>query len=217
MQVQADHETMSAHVHAASSPRKRKSAATRKVTVRLTEEIFEQLQAVTQRPGVGKSMVVQAALAHFLNASGEPADARHLDGVHARFEGLERELRLIAETVALHARYHFAVMPPLPPSQQREAVLLGDERFKILAEQVDRRVRLSRPLMQETIDSLKMPDRGPESESNGDHVASMSAEPNAARDGVANLKPPFAAAGEGGSNSYFRDHATASCRTARPG
>jgi MFS family permease len=61
---------------------------------------------------------------------------------------------MIAETVALHARYHLTVMPKLPESRQREAIILGDERFKVLAEQVDRRVRQGRPLMQETIDRL---------------------------------------------------------------
>jgi MFS family permease len=74
--------------------------------------------------------------------------------MHARFDELARDMRIIAETVALHARYHLAVMPPVPESRQREAVILGDERFKVLAEQVDRRVREGRPLMQETIDRL---------------------------------------------------------------
>ena len=78
-----------------------------------------------------------------------------LDDMHARFDHLERDMRMIAETIALHARYHLAVMPPVPEfRRQREAVILGDERFKVLAEQVDRRVREGRPLMQETIDRL---------------------------------------------------------------
>jgi len=72
--------------------------------------------------------------------------------IFARFDDLERNMRMIAETVALHARYHLTVVPPVPESQQREALLLGDEPFKVLAEQVDRRVREGRPLMQETID-----------------------------------------------------------------
>src|SRR5258705_13972611 len=71
--------------------------------------------------------------------------------MHARFDDLARDMRMIAETVALHARYHLAVMPPVPESRQREAVILGNERFKVLAEQVGRRVRKGRPLMQETI------------------------------------------------------------------
>src|SRR5207302_1990338 len=70
------------------------------------------------------------------------------------FDHLDRDLRMIAETVALHARHHLAVMPPVPELRQREAVILGNERFKVLAELVDRRVRQGRPLLQETIDRL---------------------------------------------------------------
>ena len=76
------------------------------------------------------------------------------DDMNAKFGRLDRDMRMIAETVALHARYHLAVMPPVPGSRQRDAIVLGDERFKILAEQVDRRVRQGRPLMQETIDRV---------------------------------------------------------------
>jgi sugar phosphate permease len=125
--------------------RKRKASARRKVTVRLSEG------------GVcGRLDVLEAALEHFLNPapSVEALMRERLDDMHARFDHLERDMRVIAETVALHARYHLAVMPPVPESRQREAVVLGDERFKVLAEQVDRRVREGRPLMQETIDRL---------------------------------------------------------------
>ena len=138
--------------------RKRKTSARRKVTVRLSEGVCGRLDVATDRPGVGKSMLVEAALEHFLNPvpSVEALLREHFDDMHARFDHLERDMRMIAETVALHARYHLTVVPPLPESQQREALLLGDERFKVLAEQVDRRVREGRPLMQETIDRSKL-------------------------------------------------------------
>jgi len=136
--------------------RKRKASARRKVTVRLSEGVCGRLDVATDRPGVGKSMLVEAALEHFLNPapSVEALMRERLDDMHARFDDLARDMRMIAETVALHARYHLAVMPPVPESRQREAVILGNERFKVLAEQVDRRVREGRPLMQETIDRL---------------------------------------------------------------
>jgi predicted MFS family arabinose efflux permease len=135
---------------------KRKASARRKVTVRLSEGVCGRLDVATDRPGVGKSMFVEAALEHFLNPvpSVETLLRERLDDMHARFDHLERDMRMVAETVALHARYHLAVVPPLPQSRQHEAVILGDERFKVLAEQVDRRVRERRPLMQETIDRL---------------------------------------------------------------
>jgi MFS family permease len=101
-------------------------------------------------------MVVEAALVSFLTplpAADDPAQQR-IEDLHARFDSLERNLSTIAETVALHARYHLAVVPPLPEQRQKEACQIGDQRFGILAEQVDRRVRENRPLMQETIDRL---------------------------------------------------------------
>ena len=142
--------------------RKRKASARRKVTVRLSEGVCGRLDVATDRPGVGKSMLVEAALEHFLNPapSVEALLRERLDDIHARFNHLDRDMRMIAETVALHARYHLAVMPPLPQPQQRAACKLGDERFKVLAEQVDRRVRLGQPLIQETINRLNCTDRG---------------------------------------------------------
>lgn len=138
------------------SSQRRKTVARRKVTVRLSERVCGRLDVATDRPGVGKSMFVEAALEQFMNpaSSVEAVLREQLDHMHTRFDHLERDMRMIAETVSLHARYHLTVVPPLPESRQHEAVALGDERFKILAEQVDRRVRHSRPLMQETIDRL---------------------------------------------------------------
>jgi MFS family permease len=126
------------------------------VTVRLSERVCSRLDVATDRPGVGKSMFVEAALEQFMNPtpSVEAILGEQLGHMHTRFDHLERDMRMIAETVALHARYHLTVVPPLPESRQHEAVVLGDERFKILAEQVDRRVRHGRPLIRETIDRL---------------------------------------------------------------
>jgi predicted MFS family arabinose efflux permease len=140
----------------ARTSRKRKSSARRKVTVRLSEGVCGRLDLATDRPGVGKSMLIEAALEHFLDPalSIEALVRQHFDDMNLKFARLDRDMRMVAETIALHARYHLAVMPPVPRSRQREAIVLGDERFRILAEQVDRRVREGRPLMQETIDRL---------------------------------------------------------------
>src|SRR6185437_2492823 len=156
MQLNAEIAVEPTQTEAQVSPRKRKSRAVRKVTVRLVEQVCERLQVAADRPGVGKSMIVDAALERFLSPRAPVEDLveQHFDGLHARFDGLQHDMRMIAETVALHARYHLAVMPALSQQRQHEACLLGDERFKVLAEQVDRRVRQRRPLMQETIGRL---------------------------------------------------------------
>ena len=135
---------------------RRKTSARRKVTVRLSESVCGRLDVATDRPGVGKSMLVESALEHFLSPtpSVEALLREHFVDINDKLGRLDRDLRMIAETVALHARYHLTVSPLLSESKQREAVILGDERFKVLAEQVDRRVCEGRPLLQETIDRL---------------------------------------------------------------
>jgi predicted MFS family arabinose efflux permease len=192
--------------------RRRKTSERRKVTVRLSEGVSGRLDVASDRPGVGKSMLVEAALEHFLNPtpSGEAFLHERLDGIHARFDHLERDMRIIAETVALHARYHLTVVPPLPESRQREAVVLGDERFKVLAEQVDRRVRLGRPLMQETINRLNSAEQeGPGPTTGGDsgHNSDRARKnPNAFPGGVDLEQTPPASAKAARGNPTFAQH-----------
>jgi predicted MFS family arabinose efflux permease len=192
--------------------RRRKTSERRKVTVRLSEGVCGRLDVASDRPGVGKSMLVEAALEHFLNPapSVEALLRERLDGIHARFDHLERDMRIIAETVALHARYHLTVVPPLPESRQREAVVLGDERFKVLAEQVDRRVRLGRPLMQETINRLNSVEQegpGPTTgEEAGHHPERARKNPNASPGGVDLEQTRPASAKTARGNPAFAQH-----------
>jgi len=191
---------------------RQKTSERRKVTVRLSEGVCGRLDVASDRPGAGKSMLVEAALEHFLNPtpSVEALLRERLDGIHARFDHLERDMRIIAETVALHARYHLTVVPPLPESRQREAVVLGDERFKVLAEQVDRRVRLGRPLMQETINRLNSAEQegpGPAAgEESGHNSKPARQNPNASPGGVDLEQTPPASAKAARGNPTFVQH-----------
>jgi len=201
--------------------RKRKASARRKVTIRLSEGVCGRLDVATDRPGVGKSMLVEAALEHFLNPvpSVEALLRERLDDMHARFDHLERNMRMIAETVALHARYHLTVIPPLPESQQREALLLGDERFKVLAEQVDRRVREGRPLIQETIARLSSSEHEelkPET-GGGPNLESARKDSNTASERVElELTPPPASVKTGRGNPSFAHHPKPTADESKP-
>lgn len=216
MQLNSESAVEPSQTEAQVSPRKRKSRAVRKVTVRLTEEVCERLQVAAERPGVGKSMIVDAALERFLSPRAPVEDLveQHFDDLHARFDSLQHDIRMIAETVALHARYHLAVMPALPQSRQHEACLLGDERFKILAEQVDQRVRQRRPLVQETIERLNSAD-GPRPATCEDTPVDPKRGQNdqkSTSEGVDFEDASSAAAGEGGSESHFQQRSNAFSR-----
>lgn len=188
----------------------------RKVTVRLSERMFEQLAATTDRPGLGKSMVVEAALERFLDTA-PPIEGliyEALERISRQMSRLEGEIAVIAETVALHARYHLTITPPMSPSQQREACAVGHERFTALAEQVDRRVRRGRPLMRETIDRLNSTNPAGSIPDHGASLGSAQAQVDQGAPSVTLVdeRPePLAAAKEGGSTVNFRHLPNAFC------
>ncbi|WFU39182.1 hypothetical protein QA640_33100 [Bradyrhizobium sp. CB82] len=192
-----------------TSPIQTETPRTRRVSIQRSERIFERLEAATGQPGAGKSMVVEAALERFLNPA-PPVEGMLHEALHRigdQIERLESELAIIAETVALHARYHLTVTPPMPPSQQPDACVLGDLRFKALAEQVDRRVRSRQPLIRETIARLGVTERAVSPpESDGEAVRGRPEDQTDILPEVApNLKSEqMAAVQEDGSNRNFR-------------
>ncbi len=184
----------------------------RKIGVHLSEQILDRLEAAAERPGASKAAIVEAALERFLNPDAESIDdatlLRRLNWMSGQLEQLDRDLRIVNETVALHARYHMTVTPPLPQSQQRAACELGLERFEVFAAQVGRRVHLGTPLMRETMDRLSVtsPDLFARDLEEGAPLGSPSAQSdqNAAASTVADAKPALsAAAREDGSNGGF--------------
>src|SRR5262245_58645973 len=130
----------------------------RRVTVRLPDDIIDRLESAAERSGANKSAIIEAALERFLSADPETIDdsslLRQLDGMRRQLEALKRDLSIVNETVALHARYHLTITPPLPAAHQPAACVLGLERFEAFAEQVERRVRLGAPLMRETMERV---------------------------------------------------------------
>jgi predicted transcriptional regulator len=127
----------------------------RKITVQLPEHVVQRLETAAERPGASKAAIVASALERFLDAEAETIDVlRRLEGMSQQLARLAHELRLVNEVVALHARYHLTVTPPLPQAHQRAACVLGLERFEAFAAQVGQRVHLGAPLMRETIDRL---------------------------------------------------------------
>jgi hypothetical protein len=129
----------------------------RKISVRLSELIIERLEVAASVPGGRKSSIVEAALDLFLEDeadASESAMARHLKRISRRLDELQSDLKIVAETVALHARYHLTITPPLRVADQADACAIGSQRFHEFVAQVARRVHLENPLMRETMDRI---------------------------------------------------------------
>ena len=127
-----------------------------RVGVYLSEGVAARLREAAKRPGATKSALVEAALDRFLGSEDDVGDTaslgRQLAGLSQQIEQLDRNLRVVSETVALHARFHLAVTPLLPVAAQGAACALGAQRFEEFAAQVDRRVEGGVSLIAETID-----------------------------------------------------------------
>jgi hypothetical protein len=130
----------------------------RKICIYVSEELVTRLSAAAEHRGATKSGLVGAALDRFLDAAeerdGHPGLDDRLAQIGHELDHLAHELKLVGETVAMHARYHLTVTPPLPDAAQPAACRLGSARFDEFAAQVGRRVEEGRPLMRETLDRL---------------------------------------------------------------
>jgi predicted transcriptional regulator len=184
----------------------------RKISVRLSPQLFEQLQAAAESQASTKTAVIEAALDRFLALESQHTDdtnvLRQFQLMGQKLERIERDLNLVNETVALHARYHLTMAPPMPQAQQRAACILGLERFEAFAAQVAMRVGLGTPLMRETIDRLgaPTPHRVVLRPAQGARVGTPASEPDDKVAAIAarGMRPAFsAAAREGGSNGRF--------------
>jgi hypothetical protein len=127
----------------------------RKISVRLPELVAKRLEAAAAAPGARKSSIIEAALDLFLEVdASDSALARHLERISRRLNELQSDLKIVGETVALHARYHLTITPPVRVADQPDACAIGSERFEEFAAQVARRVHLDSPLMRETMDRI---------------------------------------------------------------
>ena len=85
-----------------------------RIGVYLSEQMAARLAAAAKRPGATKSALVEAALAQFFGSDDDsdnlPVD-RRLSLMSRQLEQLDRDLRVVNESVALQARYQLAVTP----------------------------------------------------------------------------------------------------------
>ncbi|MDE2112208.1 MAG: ribbon-helix-helix protein, CopG family [Alphaproteobacteria bacterium] len=110
----------------------------------LDKDLSERLDRLAQKPGTSKSAIIADALRVFLEhrAAHELDDKLkpRLDKVTAQMNRLERNQRVIIESLALYIRFQFSVLPPLPERDQAAALALAQERFQAFIDQVGRRV-----------------------------------------------------------------------------
>lgn len=108
------------------------------------EKLSKRLEALADKPGATMSNVVGDALRDYFERKG--ADAldekfrERLDTIGKRLNLIERDQRVILESLALFIRYQLTVSRPIPESQAAELQALGNQRFKAFIDEVGRRI-----------------------------------------------------------------------------
>lgn len=129
-----------------------------KLSVYLSDHVAERLVLAARRPGANKSAIVDAALDRFLNPERDPSSdaalVRRLDRISRQLDRVDRDVGIVAETLALYVRYHLTIIPPLPLADQAAARALGRDRFEMFVAQVGRRVASGNRLVAEVLERL---------------------------------------------------------------
>jgi Ribbon-helix-helix protein, copG family len=116
----------------------------------LDEDLAERLAELAARPGASKSAIMADALRAWLERrAASEIDERfkvRLDRLSLQLGRIERDQQIVAETLALLARFQLTVSAPLAESD-RAGRAIGQERFKSFLEQVSRRVAGGRGLI----------------------------------------------------------------------
>jgi predicted transcriptional regulator len=119
----------------------------------LDETLTEQLEVLAAKPGASKSAIVSAALRAYLGRRGAAALDDVLKARLDRFSGqlnrMERDQRVLLETLALFIRHFFMVTPS--PSEGELAALraLAEIRFQNFITEVGRQIGPAKPVAQD--------------------------------------------------------------------
>lgn len=115
--------------------------------VRLDDELNARLDLLAKRGG-SKSAIVRDAVRAFLDRGAaietDPMVLARLDKLSQQIGRLERDDRVLIETLGLLVRYQLNVTPPLPVKDQAAARAQGQARFDSFIEQVGHRLKQRR-------------------------------------------------------------------------
>ena len=113
----------------------------------LDERLTEALDRLGGRSGTSKSAIVADALRAFLErrAAGELDELLkiRLDRVSRALNRVERNQKILMESLALFVRYQLTITAPLPEAD-RAGQALGRERFQRFVDQVGRQLASGR-------------------------------------------------------------------------
>ncbi|HWH59563.1 MAG TPA: CopG family transcriptional regulator [Terriglobales bacterium] len=108
----------------------------------LDEELNKHLDTLAAKPGSSKSAIIRDALTAYLARRGakelQDTFSKRLDEIGKQLNTIERQQRILIESLALFIRFHLGMVPTLPEAEQATAHALGTKRYKAFISQVSR-------------------------------------------------------------------------------
>ncbi|GBQ42613.1 hypothetical protein AA18890_1607 [Komagataeibacter europaeus LMG 18890] len=140
-----------------------------RMNVYFEPELLKQVEALALRRNVSKSAVIEAAVASFLSADAserlEAVFARRMDRIDRQIAGMDEDVAIMGETLALFIRFWLTVTPPLPDSAQVSARAKGVERFERFLQSLGRKLATGDRFLRELsrdIDTRRNGGEGPQ-------------------------------------------------------
>ncbi|MDF3625955.1 ribbon-helix-helix domain-containing protein [Acetobacteraceae bacterium LMG 32668] len=109
-------------------------AVRRRMNVYFESDLLKQVALLAARQKVSQSAVIEMAVRSFLTGDiagqQEAALIRRLDHLSRQMDGLDEDLSVMGETLALYVRAWMNAQLPLPPDAQEAAKARGRERYQ---------------------------------------------------------------------------------------
>lgn len=116
----------------------------RRLCLYLDPKLGARLEKLAAKPGATMTNIVSDALRDFLDRQANDAlDDRIRERLHrsdSQFNRMERDQRVILESLALFIRYQLTISNPIPESQLAAMQALGNDRFQTFIDEVGRRI-----------------------------------------------------------------------------
>lgn len=129
-----------------------------RLSVYLDPETMEALAAYADRRERSRSLIAEAAIAHFLSPDAdearEAAITKRLDQLDRRMNRLERDTGIGVEMIAMFVRFWLSNAPPPPASERALLSKQGGERYDVFMASLGRRLAKGPKVRQEIAEDI---------------------------------------------------------------
>lgn len=131
----------------------------RRLCLYLDPKLGARLEKLAAKPGATMTNIVSDALRDFFDRQANDAlDERikeRLDRSNSQLNRMERDQRVILESLALFIRYQLTVSNTVPESQLAAMQALGNDRFQTFIDEVGRRIAKGKGIGAEIAEKAK--------------------------------------------------------------